>query len=382
MINTFPSLQSVEFKKYLNQHPIHFIMAHDGVNYSGHEAAKNFAESDKLAKILLRGMIWFFNIHGLNVALINRIEFQDSKAFTMIVESFTPKAKIRLQMTTQFHGDIASARKSLKGSQEQVDHSTEDADLEMLGERLSEDLSESLYLAAYTVSKILVHKDCDVFLASAFLLHSVVLKHITLSQRRLPLVTYDEDFEEVINEFLSNFSRVAKDVLEDQRWKDVMASDEIECDVVDLIDGRLFRVIVQVMCDRSFNGVIPSEAQGDWGVVSRIVRQIAGEELSLDGSTEPEYSKSTAIEKDFVATSENLSVLPFSSPVFDKHLECIHVTADTSVAYRLGSMKLYRETSHWHNHRKPLNPKQAPVQKVSKWRSEDPQLSHQQLGVF
>jgi hypothetical protein len=63
-------------------------------------------------------------------------------------------------------------------------------------------------------------------------------------------------------------------------------------------------------------------------------------------------------------------------------LECIHVTADTSVAYRLGSMKLYRETSHWHNHRKPLNPKQAPVQKVSKWRSEDPQLPHQQLRIL
>jgi hypothetical protein len=46
--------------------------------------------------------------------------------------------------------------------------------------------------------------------------------------------------------------------------------------------------------------------------------------------------------------SAELAVMPFSNSVFDKHLECIHVTADESLPARLGVMKLYRETHHWY----------------------------------
>jgi hypothetical protein len=83
---------------------------------------------------------------------------------------------------------------------------------------------------------------------------------------------------------------------------------------------------------------------------------------------EPEFSKTTAREGDFDVDSEELAVLPFTNAVFDKHLECIHVKTDSSLSARLGAMKIYRETSHWHNHNKPLNPKVLPAQKVSKWR--------------
>jgi hypothetical protein len=107
-------------------------------------------------------------------------------------------------------------------------------DVEKVAETLfADDLSESAYLTAYTVSKLLENKECDVLMASAFILHGVVSKHISLSQRRFPLVVFegmvDEDttVEQSIGDYLSNFSVTARDVLRNQKWNDAMAEREV-----------------------------------------------------------------------------------------------------------------------------------------------------------
>jgi hypothetical protein len=125
---------------------------------------------------------------------------------------------------------------------------------------------------------------------------------------------------------------------------------------------------MQAMCDNSLHSVVPRAAQPDWALLSGLVAELGDETLSLAGSIEPAFSKSTADKADFEGEVEELTVLPFTNSVFDKHLECIHVKTDASLAVRFGAMKIYRETTHWHNHRKPLNPKYAPAAKVSKWR--------------
>jgi hypothetical protein len=124
---------------------------------------------------------------------------------------------------------------------------------------------------------------------------------------------------------------------------------------------------MQAMCEKSVSP-LPGAAHDDWRILLKIVKQLSGQDLSVDGSIEPEFSKSTATKDDYDSNSEKLTVLPFSSPVFDKHLQCILVNTDISIAYRVGAMKLYRETPHWHNHRKPLTVKAPTVQIVSKWR--------------
>lgn len=330
-------------------------------------------DEDHETKILLRGIIWSFNTHQLNVALINRIEFRDSKVFTMIVQSFTLPSKLKLLMTTKFVHEIADARTSLEESLHKtpsdVDAVFGDKDLEEVTEAFSEEeLNESYCLVAYGASKLLKQQACDVFLASAFVLHNVIIKHVPLSQRRLPLITFDEDFEEQIDDFLSAMSEVARNAVDDEKWNELMASEEFDCDSIDLIDGRLFRVVIQAMCDDSLHGVVPRAAQPDWALLSGLVVELADEELSLAGSIEPASSKSTAEESDFSDKLEELAVLPFTNTVFDKHLQCIHVKTNSSIPAKFGAMKLYRETSHWHNHRKPLNSKLLPAQKVSKWR--------------
>jgi hypothetical protein len=381
-VNVFPSLKSPEFQEYLRLTPIHFVMTHDGSQRSitcAPEANPLDAEIQSVddenhrTKILLRGMIWSFNIHKLNVALINRIEFRDSKVFTMIVESFTPPIKLKLMMITKFVHEIADTRKLLEESREatapDIELSFGDKDLEEVSEAFSEeDLNESYCLVTYGVSKLLKQQGCDDFLASAFVLHSIVMKHTPLAHRRLPLVTFDVDFEEQIDLFLAGVSKILRNAVDNEKWNELMISEEFECDSVDLVDGRLFRVVVQAICDNSLHGVIPRAAQPDWALLSGLVVLLSDKELNISGIIEPAFSKSTAEEADFDEKTEDLAVLPFTNSVFDKHLACIDVKTDSSLSAQFGAMKIYRETSHWHNHKKPLNPKLLPAQKVSKWR--------------
>jgi hypothetical protein len=379
-VNVFPTLKSPEFQDYLRLCPIHFVMAHDGSPKSITSApgvlpldadTQPADDDEKWTKILLRGMIRSFNVHRLNVALINRIEFRDSKVFTMIIESFIPRRATKLTMGVNFADAIREARKLLEQSRKtsDIEASFDDQDLEKVSEAFSEEeLNESYCLATYAVSKILKQQKCDVFLASAFILHSVIIKHIPLSQRRLPLITFDKDFEEQVESFLEAVSEVCQNAVEDKRWNELMASEEFDCDSIDLIDGRLFRAVMQAMCDNSLHGVVPRAAQPDWALLSGLVTELGEVTLSLAGSIEPAFSKSTADKTDFEEKAEELTVLPFTNSVFDKHLECIQVKTDESLAVRFSAMKIYRETTHWHNHRKPLNPKYAPAAKVSKWR--------------
>jgi hypothetical protein len=81
-IHVFPSLFSGEFDSFLESSPVHFIMVHDGA-ISNTGKIEDDTDSDRNAKVLLRGMIWWFNAHKLNVSLINHVDFKDSKVMLM-----------------------------------------------------------------------------------------------------------------------------------------------------------------------------------------------------------------------------------------------------------------------------------------------------------
>jgi hypothetical protein len=127
-VNTFPSLESKAFKDYLHTSPIHFVAVHDGARKPKQDSNEETVSGDVLAKILLRGMIWHFNTHKLNVAIINRIDFRDSKVFTMIVENFAPPSKLRLGLTTRFVDEIDESRELLFDISNALDKKDDDPD--------------------------------------------------------------------------------------------------------------------------------------------------------------------------------------------------------------------------------------------------------------
>lgn len=338
-------------------------MSHDGA-----ATAKN-ASSSREAKNILRGMIWFFNYLQLNVALINRIEFRDSKVFTIIVESMTVSRQRKL-LNSKYAKDIQQARVNF--AEDLQSDSADSMSLEEAIQKLSSTspkgrLSERSYIAVVSASHILKQNTFDAFFASALLLHSVMLTQIPLSKRRFPSIDFEEGFEEEITAFFSLFSKTANTLLENSAWREFVQTNNIARDSHDLVDGRLFRVIIQAMCDESF-GPFPESVQTDWIILCNLTKDLSNQELSLEGNSDLDTVE-LSVNEDTESSSGELTILPFTNPVFDKHLQFIHVKTDNSLSAQFGIMKLYRETTHWHNHKRPLITKAPPAQKVSKWRN-------------
>ncbi|KAB8290208.1 hypothetical protein EYC80_011077 [Monilinia laxa] len=366
VVNTFPSLESEEFSNYFHVTPIHFVMSHDGA------ATTKNPRSSKEAKNILRGMIWSFNSIGFNVALINRIEFRDSKVFTMIVESMTVSSRRKLLMNSTYAEDIKQARlifaEGLQSDSSERTTSIEDEVIRKLSTASTkEQLTERSYFTALSASYILKQNASHTFFTSALILHSVMLNQITLSKRRFPSIEFDEGFETEVTSFLSLFADTAQAILDNPTWDEFIETNNLSRDSHDLVDGRLFRVIIQTMCDKSLEP-FPEPIQGQWVVLCNMTKDLSNQDLSLEGSPDLKSAEITECE-DSDSGSEELTVLPFTNAVFNKHLQCIHIKTDTSLSTQLGTMKLYRETSHWHNHKKPLVTKALPAQKVSKWRN-------------
>lgn len=253
----------------------------------------------------------------------------------------------------------------------------------------SKNVSESWFLIVYCVS-VMLCAEADTRLCSTFLLHVLIMKHLSLSQRRLPLIKFGRnlnrssawggdsecesesdsdsngDFDRNIAEFLETFAKIAVESLADKKWANVMLTNDVKCDLADLIDGRLFRVVLQAFFQGDLVTALPLAVRNDWSLVSGIVLATSGKALSLD-RVQGRFEAHEVGDQ----TRENvgeLAVMPFSNSSFDKHLACIHVTADATVPAQTDSMKLYRETTHWHN-RKPLTSKQNPQLKISKWKN-------------
>lgn len=77
-VHVFSSISGPDFQEYLDSHPVHFVMSHDGALPAIGSVQKE-THLGKVGKSILRGNIWAFNKLGMNVALVNRLEFRDSK---------------------------------------------------------------------------------------------------------------------------------------------------------------------------------------------------------------------------------------------------------------------------------------------------------------
>ncbi|KAG9243714.1 hypothetical protein BJ878DRAFT_509403 [Calycina marina] len=379
-VNTFPSLESSAFRKYLDLTPIHFVMAHDGAAKMGQESSDETSEDDNTSKIILRGMIWWFNNHKQNVVLINSIEFRDSKVFTMIVEGFTLRNKLFLSMARNFEKEMATCRENLEKSVNVDEDFPLPNDMATWAGKLldvtdEENVSESSYVSLMAIIVMLKDIDTDehdTSLMSVLLLHNIATRFLPLSQRRFPLIRFDDDSEQLIERVQTHFSFVAQRIMENKAWNSELEEAEVKCDIVDLVDGRLLRVIIQAIGHEAFVEGLPIAVQKEWVSHRNIIRSLTKKDLTMTGSWEPgitSISESSIVSE---TVPHSLAVLPFSSDIFDKHLECIHLDTDTSVASRLGALKLYRETTHWHNIGKKLNTKllsSEPAPVYTKWRN-------------
>lgn len=87
----FESIRDPEFEHYLNASGVYFMLCHDGANSAnasdgyppldGDMVSRLRVEAEELVrKVMFRGMILSLIKRGYNVALINGLEWMDTKA--------------------------------------------------------------------------------------------------------------------------------------------------------------------------------------------------------------------------------------------------------------------------------------------------------------
>ncbi|OBT53071.1 hypothetical protein VE04_07983 [Pseudogymnoascus sp. 24MN13] len=368
-VHVFPSLGSDEFNTFLAHSPVYFVMAHDGsLPTEGKEVQEGARE--KTAKVLLRGILASFNARNLNVALINQNEIRDSKIITMVLEAEDNEQ-------VDFDEEVAAAHKDIdagNASRNTFDIGKWLEDPSTLNELASEVEDEtpgSWVVGAVGASVILQQTQEYNFLASAYMLHLVILKRLSLEQRRFPLIRFEDEFDQKIDNFLELFSEVVTEIADNDAFVNVMEKLGVKSDLIDMIDGRLFRATVQALLTGPLKGGPPPSLSEDWSTVFDLVLSLSGKSLIGKAPKDRKIKDADSENNGKEVDAADSTVLSLTEPVFDKHLSAIHVDVDTSLSAKLSAMKLYRESSYWQTH-KPIVPKKhVPIEKekVSKWKN-------------
>ena len=201
--------------------------------------------------------------------------------------------------------------------------------------------------------------------ATIFLLHTVLIGVLPLSHRSCAAENESGNSESSIDVALAKLSLLTTRLLSDKSWEYTMQHCEIICDISDLIDGRLLKSLssnsrcpdLDTHVTERFNEV----AQGLCAACGIHLR--TPENSSINKSS---YKEMNGV------SDNNMTILPFSNTVFDKHLSSISLRVSPSKASDRLSGRIHQEVSHWHNAKRRLDPKQSqatPASEKEKFRA-------------
>ena len=227
------------------------------------------------------------------------------------------------------------------------------------------------YLTIFCLSKMLGREAATGSLASAMLLHLACLRHLSISQRRMNAITFgSQDQDACFKDFVAEFSDTARNVIEDDGWRQAMEGKEISYDLEDLVDGRLLRAVIHALGKKDLlSSLGPGSVWDDFENLCGALHSLCIEDTTLG----EQMSFRTKANHEEYSKALGKSILPFSNPVFDKHLGSIHITVDTSSSVRHEQYlpTISKELSHWHNPKKLLDPKKVNPdgRPVTKWQN-------------
>jgi hypothetical protein len=200
-------------------------------------------------------------------------------------------------------------------------------------------LTEREYLTVLVASKL---STSDSNLSSVLLHQAALLSKLPLSDRSV----MHQEIPEDISTFILNFCHEARKFIGSPAWAEAF-SGHPECDLADLIDGRLL-----ASCARD-PAPEPSE---HFDALLKATAALSDSKLPSRPNTAAESSTDTAANND---TEEDFryKVLPFANSTFDEHLAPIHLDVSKSGGKAdQTSATIFREVTHWHN-QKSINQK-------------------------
>jgi ATP-dependent RNA helicase DDX60 len=222
----------------------------------------------------------------------------------------------------------------------------------------STQFTERLNLILLTLEKLLIAEPERAPMVSAFLLHAVILNHIPLSARRMREIQLSEESSLSYREFLDDFAIAAYSEISHPGWAQLFDKCGVQCDVVDMVDGRVFKAVVFMIQGRAdARKLLPEKIVKQFDTLTAYLEKKCAARLGLE-------MKCDLRGKDLVPVPERDSVPPilaFSNAVFDLHLATIRIDVDVLDSPVPGDRpsKIFREISHWHNSKRPIDKIQA-----------------------
>ncbi|KAL4949190.1 hypothetical protein BDW69DRAFT_174923 [Aspergillus filifer] len=376
-VRRFDSYDSVEFGRYLSSIGAYFLMCHDSTSIS-----------DNSARYLIRSTIHWFVLHGYNVALLNSVECRDSKVFSMVLEGSMLRAR---QIDDTERSQASTSERTILLSPDTKTISTRSTPCNSENQPLINKILTTLknetlgltqrdwiaILALGKMSRSSLFNSENLQGAQAILLHTAILSECKLSERIVE--AYNSGFGE---RFLAEYASEVVNVLTCDWWRDIVVRyTPNACNLSDCVDGRLFfetlgalertqnmdswsltvrkrfDLLIRLVLELFELDIRPTMTPASAG--SPVKNTGVFDELSLDC-----LRKSTITIKEPSNDAKAFCVLPFNNQAIDAHLRPVSVvTADFSEeAMSPKVSRTFKELSHWHNHRRLLNPgKNAPL---------------------
>ncbi|OJJ34147.1 hypothetical protein ASPWEDRAFT_112958 [Aspergillus wentii DTO 134E9] len=358
-VNRFSSAYSTEFRNYVQMYNVYFVMCHNGALRERKEAT--FVEAS--LRVICNMMAL-----GLDVAIMNEIEWSDSKVMTRVLQASSFRRSIVATEAEECEVESiapSTISKCLQDLQSLAKLKDENPSLAITGrDALTLAIASSLVLETED-------EDMDDSEASrmviALFLQLACLKSLSLGERRIKV--RDIPNPEVYDRFLDRFCQVAAAILQAPEWQSL---DYCENNYLyDLVDGRVLRSCVASVSE---NGMakISSKIGDNWGKLLELFQAISKYDLPKDlfekhnGSSELDLRMSTLCVKN---DAPRMTLLPFKHNVFDKHLESVHVDVESSDDDE-PIVNVVQDNKHWHNSR-PIIPRRSEADKKphTKWKN-------------
>jgi superfamily II RNA helicase len=339
-VHCFSDLGDQAFDDYLRNSAVYFMMCHDG---SRSHTSTNHDGADPRTQ--LRSVILHFILSGYNVALINGSEFVDTKIMAMVLETknLSHTLDIELDEALKQSPDVSNSISSeeIKEVESKTSYLTERERLTVLAlSRLIKSSSTAPQIPQFTHD---------------LLVHTALLHALPLSARSLQHTSSLDDLAEHLSDFCNQATEIVRSSAWNEHHDDV---EDNECDVADLFDGRLFNVVSKGL-DLS---KMPESMQGKLNELNKSLKAVC-HVSSEDTQFDAKKLDISSLDTPSTETTGNMSVLPFSNPVFDQHLKSIRLGIDDNASEESSrpSARIFQEVSHWHNAKRPIQSKTQPV---------------------
>ncbi|OQE44432.1 hypothetical protein PENCOP_c002G06207 [Penicillium coprophilum] len=393
----FDSFQSDEFKAHLISSGAYLFMCHDGA-FSDHkddtasdiDSADSESDSDssdfedgdnkgplvnkrgEISRFKLRTMIYWFVVHGYNLALLNTLEFRDTKVMAMVIESSiktnplpahpeTDDSNKPSQETTDFNylWESLSQLKIEDSQEDALEYDSVNNELSSQAQTILEQalleqpgLSQRECLVVVTLGSLLLGGVADnldnKIGAQSMLLHIVLLQNTQLSDRSIQTTAPKT------SKFFNEFVKTASALLSSELWDKTMSDHKLPCDLADLVDGTLFLEVQRMVEKMGIQKLISSVTQPSFNTLACLLDRICGTTLQCEVAVAGGGSED-AINGSISSPHGIEKVLPFSNAVFDKILEPVHLAVDKSSDSQISKEN---EDTHWHSS-KPLDQKKV-----------------------